>query len=132
MGGQDFNQRLIQYLKGAIAEKFDETLKNMDDLQTLAAAVESAKIALTESPEVEMKIYFEQFETNFTYALTRETFELINSDLFKEVLRPIEAALADVEVEKDEVDDIVLVGGSTRIPKIRQIISEYFGVRYFL
>ena len=58
--------------------------------------------------------------------MTRNEFEVINDDLFSRILEPIEAALNDADITKDDIDEIVLVGGSTRIPKIRRIVGAYF------
>lgn len=59
--------------------------------------------------------------------LRRDVFEELNADLFKSIEQPIEAALADSNLDPADVDEIVLVGGSTRIPKVRQIVGHYFG-----
>lgn len=61
------------------------------------------------------------------FQLTRKEFEILNGDLFASVLDPVRAALEDAELTKDEVDEIILVGGSTRIPKVRQVVGTFFG-----
>lgn len=63
----------------------------------------------------------------FQTVITRELFEELNEDLFQKILAPVETVLAEGHLEKGDVDEIVLVGGSTRIPRIRRLISEYFG-----
>ena len=64
----------------------------------------------------------------FRYLITREQFEDLNQDLFQKVLEPIDKVLESTELPKDWVDEVVLVGGSTRIPKIRQLIRDYFSM----
>lgn len=64
---------------------------------------------------------------NFHFQLTRENFEFLNEDLFESITEPIEAALKDAEIKSSDIDEIVLVGGSTRIPRVRSVVGRYFG-----
>jgi heat shock protein 5 len=95
-------------------------------LQKLRREVEKAKRIL--SSEIETKIEIESFFYNqdFNEKLTRDKFEELNMDLFRSTLKPVEKVLEDADLKKSDIDEIVLVGGSTRIPKIRQMIKEYF------
>lgn len=102
--------------------------------------METAKINLTFQPSVTIRVPL-RLRTNhdsdaegsrtasvlFQTVITRRVFEEINEDLFQKILAPVETVLADGHLEKEDVDEIVLVGGSTRIPRIRRLISEYFG-----
>lgn len=95
-------------------------------IQKLKREVERAKRALSSTHEytIEIENLFEGFD--FEENLTRAKFEELNSDLFKKTLGPVQKALDDAKKKKSEIDDIVLVGGSTRIPKIQEMIKEYF------
>jgi stress 70 chaperone-associated protein len=135
MGGQDFNERLLNFVQENIAKSCGCHVTNPAALQELHTKVEYAKLALTDNTSTVIDL------SNQTYAqegvcnckelvslnITRKTFEKLNADLFERVLEPIETVLKSSETAKEEIDEIVLVGGSTRVPKIRQIISEYFG-----
>lgn len=108
------------------------TLK--EDIQHLRQAVEEAKLSLTVNSTVSLKVPLhlrtsgaQEERITFQQELSRLHFEELNADLFQKILAPIETVLAEGRLEKDEVDEVVLVGGSTRIPRVRQIISEYFG-----
>ncbi len=75
------------------------------------------------------KIEIESFHDgqDFSETLTRAKFEELNNDLFKKTLKPVEQVLKDAKMKKSDIDDIVLVGGSTRIPKVQQMLEEFFG-----
>lgn len=105
-----------------------------EDLQRLRQAVEEAKLSLTvnSSVSINVPLYLrptgaQEERVSFQQELSRKLFEELNADLFQKILAPIETVLSEGRLEKDEVDEIVLVGGSTRIPRVRQIISKYFG-----
>lgn len=92
----------------------------------LKREVEKAKRTL--SSQMSTRIEIEAFHNgeDFSETLTRAKFEEINMDLFKKTLKPVEQVLKDAKISKAEVDDIVLVGGSTRIPKVQSILEEFF------
>ncbi|XP_077985090.1 heat shock 70 kDa protein 13-like [Glandiceps talaboti] len=128
LGGQDFNQRMLSHLHKVIEMRFNKPLNNAEDLQKLRLLVEDVKLNLTAENSTLMEISLSSlgkgvvFRENFT----REIFEELNSDLFRKVLQPIEIVLKETELLPEAVDEIVLVGGSTRIPKVRQLIRDYF------
>lgn len=117
------------------------TLK--EDIHNLRQAVEAAKINLTLHPSVTIQVPLhlqtpggaaESQEDPaaaapvlFQTVITRQLFEELNEDLFQKILAPVETVLTEGQLHKEDVDEIVLVGGSTRIPRIRRLISEYFG-----
>lgn len=121
LGGQDFTERLYSHVLSTLP-----TISDPHDLQRLRHAVEESKLALTYRETVELRVELRSREIALL-TLDRATFERINADLFQKILRPIEAALHDVELAKSDIDEIVLVGGSTRIPAVRRLISDYFG-----
>ena len=128
MGGQDFNQRLTNYLLDIITKRFGQPLTNKADKQTLRLQVEAVKLELTTQHISNISMIISSFNGAplFQESISRTTFEDINADLFSKVLEPIETVLNVTEMDKQEVHDIVLVGGSTRIPKIRELIRDYF------
>merc|ERR1712061_795764 len=101
--------------------------KDKRSLQKLRREVEKAKRALssTHQARVEIEALFDGVD--FSETLTRARFEEINSDLFKKTLGPVKQVLEDSGLKQSEVDEIVLVGGSTRIPKVQQLIKDFFG-----
>ena len=96
-------------------------------VQKLRKGVEKAKRALssTFSTKIDIESLSPQI-VDFSETLTRAKFEELNGDLFRKTLVPVENALKDAGLRKDEIDEIILVGGSTRIPKMQKIVSEYF------
>lgn len=140
LGGQDFSQRLFQYATEQVRREFGVPPTLKEDVHRLRQAVEAAKLNLTLQPSVTIKLPL-HLPTNdssesreasvtptvlFQAVITRELFEELNNDLFQKILAPVETVLAEGHLEKEDVDEIVLVGGSTRIPQIRMLISEYF------
>lgn len=134
LGGQDFNERLLAHVQRTALERYGCSVSDPHYLQQMHLAVEEAKLTLTADDWAEMQVLVpecgsvEPGRPNvMTLKITRTLFEKLNDDLFQKVLEPIEAVLTDVKAATEEVSEIVLVGGSTRIPKIRRIVSEYFG-----
>ncbi|KAK1759528.1 Hsp70 protein-domain-containing protein [Echria macrotheca] len=127
LGGEDFDQRVINHF----AKTFNK--KHGVDVTTDAKAMgklkrEAEKAKRTLSSQMSTRIEIESFfdGKDFSETLTRAKFEELNMDLFKKTIKPVEQVLKDAKVSKSEVDDIVLVGGSTRIPKVQALIEEYF------
>merc|ERR1711976_378154 len=128
LGGEDFDQRVMQYFIKMMKRKSDiDITSDKKALQKLRKEVERVKRALSSQQQARLEIedLAEGFDLSET--LTRARFEELNADLFKKTIGPVARVLSDADVEKDEVDEIVLVGGSTRIPKVQSLISEYFG-----
>lgn len=128
LGGEDFDHRVMDYLQEKIKLEHNFDIKtNKRAVQKLKREVEKAKRGL--SSVYEYTIDIENLAPgidNYTETLTRAKFEELNIDLFKKTLKPVEIALNDAGKKKSEIDEIVLVGGSTRIPKIQEIIKEFF------
>lgn len=128
LGGEDFDQRVITYFAKQYNKKNDvDITKDLKTMGKLKREVEKAKRTL--SSQMSTRIEIEAFHEgkDFSETLTRAKFEELNMDLFKKTLKPVEQVLKDAKVKKSEIDDIVLVGGSTRIPKVQAMIEEYFG-----
>ncbi|GAB1603655.1 heat shock 70 kDa protein 13-like, partial [Argonauta hians] len=129
LGGQDFNQRLTDHLMDLVSKQFKQRLEDKTDKQTLRFLVEEAKLSLTHHQETDIDMKVSSFPDSPTFhtKITRKLFEELNADLFRKVLEPIDSVLESVEMDRGEVHDVVLVGGSTRIPMVRELIKEYFG-----
>ncbi|KAJ3872158.1 heat shock protein 70 family [Lentinula edodes] len=128
LGGEDFDNRVIDYLVKSYKKKTGtDVSKNLRALGKLKREVEKAKRIL--SSQQSTRIEIESFEdgNDFSETLTRAKFEELNMDLFRKTMKPVEQVLKDANVKKDDIDEIVLVGGSTRIPKVQQLLKEYFG-----
>merc|ERR1712125_1968 len=128
LGGEDFDQRVMQYFM----KKFQKTsgvdiAKDHRALQKLRKEVERVKRALSSQTQARLEIEDIVPGHDFQETLTRARFEELNNDLFKRTLKPVESVLKRAGLEKTEVDHIVLVGGSTRIPRVQELLSEYFG-----
>jgi len=128
LGGEDFDQRVMQFFIKMMKKKSNVDITgDKRALQKLRKEVERVKRALSSQQQarVEIEDLAEGFDLSET--LTRARFEELNNDLFKKTLGPVGRVMDDADVAKSEVDEIVLVGGSTRIPKVQSLISEYFG-----
>lgn len=129
LGGEDFDQRVMQYFIKKIEKQSDgkvNILQNNRALQKLRKEVERAKRALSSQPQARLEIDNLVDGVDLSETLTRAKFETLNHDLFQKTLGPVKRALDDARMSKTDVDEVVLVGGSTRIPKIQQLLSDFF------
>lgn len=127
LGGEDFDQRVTDFLVEVFLKKTKSDIsKDIIALSKLKRAVEDAKCLL--SADTSATIFLPKLDgkSDFNYILNRARFEELNSDLFESTLKPVEQVLKDAKKKKSEIHDIVLVGGSTRIPKIRELLKEFF------
>jgi len=127
LGGEDFDQRVMEYiLKNFKKKSGKEASKDKKSLGKLRREVERAKRQLSTQHQatIEIEAFFESIDLSET--LTRAKFEELNMDLFKKTLKPVENVLSDSKLKKNEIDEIILVGGSTRIPKVQQLLKDYF------
>ena len=132
LGGEDFDQRVLDYYIKLIKRKHDKDIsRNKKAIQKLKREVEKAKRALSSIPEYTIEIENLHEGLDFEETLTRAKFEELNADLFKKTLGPVQIALDDANKKKTDIDEIVLVGGSTRIPKIRELITEFFNGKQY-
>lgn len=127
LGGEDFDQRVMQYFIKML-KKRDNLDINADKraLQKLRREVERVKRTLSSQHQARLEIEGLAEGVDFSESLTRARFEELNLDLFKKTLGPVSKVLEDADMSKDEVDEIVLVGGSTRIPKVQTLLKEFF------
>lgn len=128
LGGEDFDNNMMKYFVDSIKRRKNiDISKDLKALARLRKACEAAKRQLSSHPEarVEVDSLVEGFD--FSDKITRAKFEELNHQLFKNTLVPVQKVLDDGKLKKSDIDEIVLVGGSTRIPKIQSLISEFFG-----
>jgi len=128
LGGEDFDQRVMQYFIKMMKKKSQVDIsKDKRALQKLRKEVERVKRALSSQHQARLEIENLAEGYDLSETLTRARFEELNADLFKKTLGPVSKVLDDADVKKSEVDEIVLVGGSTRIPKVQSLIKDFFG-----
>nr|ABO31121.1 heat shock protein 70 [Lucilia cuprina] len=128
LGGEDFDNRLVTHLADEFKRKYKKDLRsNPRALRRLRTAAERAKRTLSSSTEatIEIDALFEG--QDFYTKVSRARFEELNMALFKNTLSPVQKALEDSKMKKSQIHEIVLVGGSTRIPKVQQLIKDFFG-----
>lgn len=127
LGGEDFDFRVVRHLQKVFKKKHNiDISENTKATAKLKREVEKAKRTL--SSQISTRVEIDSFVDgiDFSETLTRAKFEELNINLFKKTLKPVEQVLKDAGVKKSEVDDVVLVGGSTRIPKIQELLESYF------
>merc|ERR1712014_9175 len=127
LGGEDFDNRMVDHFVNEFKRKHKKDIKgNKRALRRLRTACERAKRTLSASAQANIEIdsLFEGID--FYTSITRARFEELCSDLFKGTLEPVEKALRDAKLDKASIDEIVLVGGSTRIPKIQKLLQDFF------
>ena len=132
LGGDDIDNRIMSYL---IEEfKRDQGIDLHNDkmaLQRLKEAAEKAKVELSTVPETEINLPYITADASgpkhLTMKLSRAKMESLCSDIFSRLIEPCKKAIADANIKKEEIDEVLLVGGSTRIPKVQEIVKEFFG-----
>ncbi|KAK6195270.1 hypothetical protein SNE40_000737 [Patella caerulea] len=127
LGGEDFDQRVIEYFLKVIKKKSGKDIrKDNRAVQKLRREVEKAKRTLSSQHQARIEIESLFDGEDFSETLTRAKFEELNIELFRSTLKPVKNALKDAGLETSDVDEIILVGGSTRIPKIQELVKTYF------
>ncbi|KAK6033411.1 putative chaperone protein DnaK [Ostertagia ostertagi] len=127
LGGEDFDQRVMEYFIKMYKKKTGKDLrKDNRSVQKLRREVEKAKRALSTQHQVKVEVESILDGEDFSESLTRAKFEELNMDLFRATLKPVQKVLEDSDLKKEDVHEIVLVGGSTRIPKVQQLIKDFF------
>ena len=132
LGGDDFDQKIIDWM----ADEFKKTdgvdlRKDPKTLQRLKEAAETAKVELSSGTQAQISLPYIHMDANgaknLDLTLTRSKFEMICDSLFTRAIEPCKKAVADAKVSLSEIDEVILVGGSTRIPKVQQIVKDFFG-----
>ncbi|CAN3353147.1 ribosome-associated molecular chaperone Ssb2p [Diutina catenulata] len=127
LGGQDFDTNLLEHFKKEFQKKTGKDISgDARALRRLRTACERAKRSLSSGTQTTVEIDSLFDGEDFSANITRARFEDINSALFKSTLDPVEQVLKDAKINKSGVDEVVLVGGSTRIPKVQKLLSDFF------
>ena len=127
LGGEDFDSRLVNHLADEFKRKFKKDVKsNPRAIRRLRTAAERAKRTLSSSTEANIEIDALYEGIDFYTKVTRARFEELCADLFRSTLQPVEKALKDAKMDKSDIHDVVLVGGSTRIPKVQNLLQNFF------
>jgi molecular chaperone DnaK len=132
LGGEDFDMRLVSYLADEFKKENGIDLRSDKlALQRLKEAAEKAKIELSSSSQTEINLPFITADASgpkhMTLKLTRAKFEALVDDLVQKTIEPCKAALKDAKLKAGEIDEVVLVGGMTRMPKIQEVVNNFFG-----
>jgi len=128
LGGEDFDNRMVTYFLTEFKRKYKKDLMgNERSLRRLRTACERAKRTLSSSTQAHLEIDSLFDGTDFNSTITRARFEDMNMDYFRKCMEPVEKVLRDSKISKAQIHEIVLVGGSTRIPKIQSMLSDFFG-----
>ncbi|MBX3577773.1 MAG: molecular chaperone DnaK [Rhizobiaceae bacterium] len=132
LGGEDFDMRLVEYLAAEFKKEQGIDLKNDKlALQRLKEAAEKAKIELSSSSQTEINLPFitadQTGPKHLTMKLTRAKFEQLVDDLVQRTIEPCKAVLKDAGLKAGEIDEVVLVGGMTRMPKVQEVVKQFFG-----
>lgn len=127
LGGEDFDNRLVNHFAQEFKRKHKKDLStNKRALRRLRTACERAKRTLSSSTQASIEIDSLFEGTDFYTSITRARFEELNADLFRSTMEPVEKAIRDAKMDKSTIHDIVLVGGSTRIPKVQKLLQDFF------
>ncbi len=127
LGGEDFDNKLVEHFIAEFQRKHRKDIKGNDRaLRRLRTACEKAKRTLSSSASAQIEIDSLYEGIDFNSSITRARFEDLCMDYFRGCLTPVEKALTDAKMSKAEIDDIVLVGGSTRIPKVQELLKNFF------
>ena len=127
LGGEDFDNRMMNHFIQEFEKKFKKDIRNNKKaVSRLRTACEKAKRTLSSSTVANIEIDCLYEGINFYTIITRAQFEELNADLFRATLEPVEKVLQDAKFDKSHIHDIVLVGGSSRIPKIQELLQSFF------
>uniref|UniRef100_A0A1A8PRT9 Heat shock 70kDa protein 1A n=1 Tax=Nothobranchius rachovii TaxID=451742 RepID=A0A1A8PRT9_9TELE len=130
LGGEDFDNRMVNHFISEFKRKYKKDISdNKRAVRRLRTACERAKRTLSSSTQASLEIDSLYEGIDFYTSITRARFEELCSDLFRGTLEPVEKALKDAKMDKGQIHDVVLVGGSTRIPKIQKLLQDFFNGR---
>jgi molecular chaperone DnaK len=132
LGGDDFDQKIIDWMANEFMKQHNIDLrKDARALQRLKEAAEIAKIELSNQTQTEINLPYIVLDPvapkNLELTLTRAKFEQLSDDLFVRMMEPVRKALADARLKPSDINEVILVGGSTRIPKVQELVEQFFG-----
>ena len=127
LGGEDIDNRVVNFVVEEFKKKTKQDLsKNAKAMRRVKAAAEKAKRALSSQTQTTIEVDSVQDGLDLNVTLTRAKFEALCADIFQRTIDPVEKVLSDAKLSKSEVNDVVLVGGSTRIPKVQELLTNFF------
>ena len=127
LGGEDFDNRLVNHFQQEFKRKFKKDItSNPRALRRLRTACERAKRTLSSTAQTSIEIDSLYEGIDFYSSITRARFEELNMDMFRKCMEPVEKCMRDAKMDKSQVHEVVLVGGSTRIPKVQQLLQDFF------
>nr|AKA95377.1 heat shock protein 70 [Bryum argenteum] len=127
LGGEDFDNRVVNHMVQEFKRKYRKDITgNARSLRRLRTAAERAKRTLSATAQTTVEIDSLYEGVDFYTTLTRARFEELNMDLFRKCMEPVEKCLRDAKMDKGKIDEVVLVGGSTRIPKVQTLLQDFF------
>lgn len=127
LGGEDFDNRMVNHFVQEFKRKHRKDISgNARALRRLRTACERAKRTLSSTTQTTIEIDSLYEGIDFYATITRARFEELNMDLFRRSMEPVEKCMRDAKMDKSQIDDVVLVGGSTRIPKVQQLLQDFF------
>lgn len=127
LGGEDFDNRVVNHMVQEFKRKYRKDITgNARSLRRLRTAAERAKRTLSATAQTTVEIDSLYEGVDFYTTLTRARFEELNMDLFRKCMEPVEKCLRDAKMDKGQIDEVVLVGGSTRIPKVQTLLQDFF------
>ena len=127
LGGEDFDNRMVTHFVEEFKRKYNKDLStNKKAIRRLRTACERAKRTLSSSTQATIEIDSLHEGVDFYSTITRARFEELCADLFRSTIEPVEKALKDAKMDKPSIQEVVLVGGSTRIPKIQKLLQDFF------
>lgn len=127
LGGGDFVNRMVDHFISEFNRKYKKDISdNKRVMSRLRTACEKAKRTLSVSTQASIEIDSFHEDIDFYTSITRDRFEELNADLFDRTREPVEKALRGAKMDKAQIQDIILVGGSTRIPKIQKLLQDFF------
>lgn len=127
LGGEDFDNRMVSHFVNEFKRKYKKDISNnARAVRRLRTACERAKRALSSSSQAAIEIDSLYEGVDFYTSITRARFEELNIDLFRKCMEPVEKVLQDSGLDKASIHEVVLVGGSTRVPKVQQLLTDFF------
>jgi molecular chaperone DnaK len=128
LGGEDFDNLLVQWILNKFKNSTGIDLnEDINAIQRIREAAERAKIELSHVNKTKIELPFITKTESISYELTEDELDEISLPLIEKTILPLKKALSDAELEKEDIDDVILVGGMTRMPKIRKVVENYFG-----
>lgn len=132
LGGDDWTMRIVDLLKDKFESKYGEEIVSESSEKRLFDSAEEAKKRLSESTETEVIVPFvkeiDGKSASINYEITRAEFEDITSDLLQDTREPVKNALSQADLSKEDIDDVLLVGGATQMPQVKELITETIGI----